>query len=74
MFQTIMRRRCGMLDMTGYDEQDVRSCSSIGRFTGRSYHDLPVVEEVPDIQRIYHGPDAVGCQCDPLLTIPVRLK
>jgi len=73
MLLTSMCRRCGMLDITGDDEYDTRCGSSLGFFVGESYMGLPVVREVHNIKRIYHGPEAVGCNCSELDTIPVYL-
>jgi len=72
LYATTMCRKCGMLDISEQDEEDVQRGSSVGFFAGRSHRGWPVVREL-DTRRIYHGPDAVGCECDPLLTIPVYL-
>ena len=73
MFETVMCSKCGMLDISEDDEQNLRCGSSVGYFTGRSHKGMPVVREVDHIKRIYHGLEAVGCLCDPLLTISVYL-
>ena len=73
MLATVMCRKCGSLDISEDDEQDVRCGSSVGYFAGQSYMGLPVVREVDEVKRVYHGPESLGCTCDPLLTIPVYL-
>jgi hypothetical protein len=78
MLLTSMCRKCGMLDITGDDEYDTRCGSSIGYFVGESHMGLPVVREVTvvsnnTIKRIYHGPEARGCDCSELNTIRVYL-
>lgn len=73
MLATVMCRKCGSLDISEDDEQDVRCGSSVGYFAGKSHMGLPVVREVDEFRRVYHGPESLGCTCDPLLTIPVYL-
>lgn len=74
MLATVMCRRCGAVDISDDDEQDTRRGSSVGYFAGKSYMGLPVVREVDEFKRVYHGPESLGCSCDPLMTIPVYLE
>lgn len=73
MLLTSMCRKCGMLDITGDDEYDTRCGSSIGYFVGESHMGLPIVKEARNIKRIYHGPEARGCDCSELNTLRVYL-
>ena len=74
MLATVMCRKCGSLDISQDDEQDVRCGSSVGYFAKKSYRGLPVVREVDQFRRVYHGPESLGCSCDPLMTIRVYLE